>query len=75
MAENDAAPQAHPATELVTSEETDTALAQLVSGEAGQTGKCDLQVAGKDLQGSNIVEYSHQWQGKNCTLEQNSLRS
>ena len=64
MAENDAAPQAHPATELVTSEETDTALAELVSDEAGQTGRWDLQVARKDLQGSNIVEYSYQWHGK-----------
>ena len=62
MAAIDAAPQANSATEQVT--ETDTPLVELVSDETGQTGKWDLQVAGENLQGSKIVEYSYQYQGK-----------
>ena len=63
MAANDAALQANSATEQVSKDEIDTPLAELVSDETGQTGKWDLQVAGQNLQGSNIVEYSYQWQG------------
>ena len=62
MAAIEAASQANSATEQVN--ETDTPLVELVSDETGQTGKWDLQVAGQNLQGSNIVEYSYQWQGK-----------
>ena len=62
MAAVDAVSQANSATEQVT--ETDTPLVELVSDETGQTGKWDLQVAGQNLQGSNIVEYSYQYQWK-----------
>ena len=51
------------ATEQVPNDETDTPLAELVSDEAGHTGKWDLQVAGQNLKGSNIVEYEYQYQG------------
>ena len=74
MAANDAALQAHSATEQVSKDETDTPLAELVSDETGQTGKWDLQVAGQNLQGSNTVEYSYQWQGK-LVQSKNSLSS
>ena len=56
--------QAKSATQEVPNDESDKPLAELVSDEAGQAGKWDLQVAGQNLQGSNIVEYSYQWQGK-----------
>ena len=64
MAANDAALQANSATEQVSKDETDTPLAELVSDDAGHTGKWDLQVAGQNLKGSNIVEYEYQYQGK-----------
>ena len=62
MAAIEAASQANSATEQVN--ETDTPLVELVSDETGQTGKWDLQVAGQNLKGSNIVEYEYQYQGK-----------
>ena len=68
MAAIEAASQANSATEQVN--ETDTPLVELVSDETGLTGKLDLQVAGQKLQGSSIVEYLYQWQGKNDTVEQ-----
>ena len=54
MAAIEAASQANSATEQVN--ETDTPLVELVSDETGQAGKWSLQVAGQNLQGSNIVE-------------------
>ena len=55
---------ANSAAEQVPNEETYTPLAELVSDEAGHTGKWDLQVAEQNLQGSYIVEYEYQYNGK-----------
>ena len=51
MAATNATLQANSATEQVPNDETDTPLAELVSDEAGHTGKWDLQVAGQKLAG------------------------
>ena len=59
--------QANSATEQVPNDETDTPLAELVSDEAGDTGKWDLQVVGQNLKGSYIVEYEYQYGGQTIT--------
>ena len=56
--------QANSATEQVPNDETDTPLAELVSDEAGFTGKWDLQVAGENLKGCEILEYEYTYNGK-----------
>ena len=72
MSVTDTTLQANSATEQVPDEETDTPLAELVSDEAGHTGKWDLQVAGQNLKGSYIVEYEYQSNGKNDKVEKTS---
>ena len=64
MTATNATPQTNSAKEQVSNDETDTPLAELVSDETGFAGKWDLQVAGENLKGCEILEYEYTHNGK-----------